>query len=143
MFFKIALSVSAVIVALLFIAAIRPNTFRVVRSITIHAPPDRVFSFLNHLRSWEAWSDGSTEEGTVQKIYSGPVAGTGAMAEWHGQFRRRGRQDGDHRICGTRLQSRWIGASPLKRTTSMSSEFMPGETRQKSHEPYRLQIYTG
>ena len=87
MFFKIALSVSVVVVALLAIAATRPNSFRVERSMTIHASPERVFSFINDLHSWEAWSGDTAGGGTVQKIYSGPASGTGAMAEWHGSGR--------------------------------------------------------
>jgi len=87
MFFKIALSVSVLVVALLAIAATRPNSFRVERSMTIHASPERVFSFINDLHSWEAWSGDTAGGGTVQKIYSGPASGTGAMAEWHGSGR--------------------------------------------------------
>ena len=87
MFFKIAISVSVIIAALLVIAATKPNSFRVERSITIHASPERVFSFINDLHSWEAWSGDNEGDGTVQKIFSGPASGTGAMAEWHGSGR--------------------------------------------------------
>ena len=55
--------------------------------MTIHASPERVFSFINDLHSWEAWSGDTAGGGTVQKIYSGPASGTGAMAEWHGSGR--------------------------------------------------------
>ena len=87
MVFKITLFISVVIVALLVIAATKPNSFRVERSITIHASPERVFSFINDLHSWEAWSGDAAGERTVQKIYSGPASGTGAMAEWQGSGR--------------------------------------------------------
>ena len=55
--------------------------------MTIHASPERVFSFINDLHSWEAWPGDTAGGGTVQKIYSGPASGTGAMAEWHGSGR--------------------------------------------------------
>ena len=87
MLLKIAIFVLVVIVTLLVIAATRPNSFRVERSITIHASPERVFSFINDLHSWEAWSGDNEGDGTVQKIFSGPASGTGAMAEWHGSSR--------------------------------------------------------
>ena len=89
MFLKIALFVLVVIVTLLVIAATKPNSFQVDRSITIHAPSERVFSFINDLHSWEAWSGDNEGDGTVQKIFSGPASGTGAMAEWHGSGRTR------------------------------------------------------
>jgi uncharacterized protein YndB with AHSA1/START domain len=87
MFFKIALFVLVVIVALLVIAATKPNSLQVERSITIHASPERVFSLINDLHSWEAWSADSAGDRTVQKIYSGPASGAGAMAEWHSSGR--------------------------------------------------------
>jgi uncharacterized protein YndB with AHSA1/START domain len=67
MFLKIALFVLVVIVTLLVIAATKPNSFQVERSITIQASPERVFSFINDLRSWEAWSGDNGGDGTVQK----------------------------------------------------------------------------
>ena len=87
MFFKIAIPVLVVILALLVIAATKPNSFRVERSTTIHASPEKVFPFVNDLHSWEAWSGDGAGQGTVQKIYSGPASGTGATAEWHGSGR--------------------------------------------------------
>jgi hypothetical protein len=87
MFFKIALSVFAAIVALLVFAATKPNYFRVQRSISIRASQEKVFTFINDLHSWEAWSDDNGRDGKVQKIYSGPANGTGAVAEWHSSGR--------------------------------------------------------
>jgi hypothetical protein len=87
MLFKIALSVLLVIVALLLFAAIKPNSFRVQRSITIHASQEEVFSLINDLHSWDAWSDDSGGGGTVPKTYTGPASGVGAAAEWNGSGR--------------------------------------------------------
>lgn len=87
MLFKIALSVLVVIVALLLFAAIKPNSFRVQRSIAIHTSQEEVFSLINDLHSWDAWSDDSGGGGTVQKTYTGPASGVGAAAEWNGSGR--------------------------------------------------------
>ena len=87
MIFKIALSLLAVIVTLLVFAATRPNSFRVQRSITIYAPQETVFTFINDLHSWEEWSGDSEDDKTVQKSYKGPESGKGATAEWHGTGR--------------------------------------------------------
>jgi hypothetical protein len=87
MVLRIALSVAAVIVALLVFAATKPGSFRVQRSITIHASQEKVFSLINDLRSWDAWSGDGGADGTVQKIYSGPSSGEHAAAEWHGSGR--------------------------------------------------------
>lgn len=87
MVLKIVLAVVAVVVALLIYAATRPNSFRVQRSTTINATPEKVFPFINDLRSWDAWSSDTGGNKTVQKIYSGPARGRGAAAEWNGSGR--------------------------------------------------------
>jgi hypothetical protein len=87
MILKIALSVLLVVVALLLFAATKPNSFRVQRSITIHASQEKVFSLINDLHSWDSWSEDNAGNGTVQKIHSGPASGVGAAAEWNGSGR--------------------------------------------------------
>ena len=57
------------------------------RSITIHASQEEVFSLINDLHSWDAWSDDSGGGGTVPKTYTGPASGVGAAAEWNGSGR--------------------------------------------------------
>jgi len=81
MVLKIALSIVVLIVLLLVFAATRPNYFRAQRSITIHAPQEKVFALINDLHAWDAWS-ADNGGGTVQKAYTGPASGKGAMAEW-------------------------------------------------------------
>jgi hypothetical protein len=87
MLFKIAIFVLVVIGALLGFAATKPSSFRVQRSIAIHASPEMVFSLINDLRAWEAWSSDSAAGAGVQTIYSSPANGMGAAAEWHGSGR--------------------------------------------------------
>jgi carbon monoxide dehydrogenase subunit G len=87
MVLKIMLLVAVVIVALLVFAATRPSSFRVQRSIVIHASQEKVFSFINDLHSWDAWSGDNGGDGTVQKRFSDPSSGAGATAEWHGSGR--------------------------------------------------------
>jgi carbon monoxide dehydrogenase subunit G len=87
MVLKIALSILLVIAALLVFANTKPNSFRVQRSITIHAPQEQVFSLINDLHSWDAWSPDDNRGGSVQKTYRGPASGVGAAAEWSGSGR--------------------------------------------------------
>src|SRR6516162_8175910 len=138
MFLKIAIFVLVVVVTLLVIAATKPNSFRVERSITIHASPERVFSFINDLHSWEAWSGDNEGDGTVQKIFSGPASGTGAVAEWHGSSRTgAAKMIITESVSQAKFQSTWIGPSHLKHITSTSLQFIPREGRQKSFGAYR------
>lgn len=52
----IAIVLVVLVVALLLYAATRPDSFRVERSTTIKAPPEKIFAAINDLRRWEAWS---------------------------------------------------------------------------------------
>jgi hypothetical protein len=53
------IAIGAIIVVVLLIAAIlgfaatRPDTFRVQRTVIIHAIPEKIFMFINDLHNWE------------------------------------------------------------------------------------------
>jgi len=42
--------------ALLVYAATRPDSFRIERSATIKAPPEKVYALVNDFHRWAAWS---------------------------------------------------------------------------------------
>lgn len=66
------------------VVAMQPGEFAVERSTTIAAPPAVVFSHVNDLRKWEAWSPWLPLDPQCQKTYEGPEAGTGAKFHWSG-----------------------------------------------------------
>ena len=48
----IAIGAGVLIAALLVFAATKPGTFRVQRTKSIQAPPDKIFAFINDFRKW-------------------------------------------------------------------------------------------
>ena len=80
----IALALLAAILALLGFAATRPDTFRIERSTTIRATPEKVFALVNDFRQWEAWSPWEKIDPKIQRTYSGAPSGVGAVYEWQG-----------------------------------------------------------
>jgi hypothetical protein len=44
------------VAALLGLTMTMPNTFRVQRSATMKAPPEKVFPLINDFHQWPAWS---------------------------------------------------------------------------------------
>ena len=70
------------IVAVLAIAATRPDTFRVARSITIKAPPEKIFPFINDFGKWTTWSPYEKKDPGMTRTYTGPTAGKGAHYAW-------------------------------------------------------------
>jgi hypothetical protein len=85
---KIALIVLAVIgvgiAGVLAYAATRPDDFRVQRSATIKAPPERIFPFINDFRQWGAWSPYEKIDPGMKRTYGAMSAGKGATYAWEG-----------------------------------------------------------
>jgi uncharacterized protein YndB with AHSA1/START domain len=65
-------------------AATKPDTFRVQRTATIKAPPEKIFPLINDFRSWNSWSPYEHKDPAMKKTYSGASAGKGAVYEWDG-----------------------------------------------------------
>jgi uncharacterized protein YndB with AHSA1/START domain len=85
MFLRIVLIVAVVIAAVLVFAATRPNTFRVYRSLTINAPPERIFPLINDLHNWPRWAPQDRDDPTMKRTYSGAASGTDAVSDWAGK----------------------------------------------------------
>jgi Polyketide cyclase / dehydrase and lipid transport len=82
---KITLLVVALVIAgVLLYAATRPDTFRVQRTASITAPPERIFPLIDSLRSGEKWSPYYRKDPAMKGTYSGPDRGAGASFEFAG-----------------------------------------------------------
>jgi hypothetical protein len=72
------------VVGLLIVAATKPDSFRVQRSASIKASPEKIFAQINDLRAHGAWSPWERKDPGMKRIYRGPQAGKGAIYEWDG-----------------------------------------------------------
>jgi uncharacterized protein YndB with AHSA1/START domain len=68
----------------LIYAATRPDTFRVERTATIKAPPERIFPLINDFQRWGAWSPFEKKDPAMKRTLSGAPSGSGAVYEWDG-----------------------------------------------------------
>jgi hypothetical protein len=80
----IAVIIIVLLVVALAYAATRPDTFRVQRSTSIKAPPEKIFPFVSDLRSHGAWSPWEQKDPGMKRTYSGAASGKGAVYEWDG-----------------------------------------------------------
>ena len=83
------IAITAVVIALLLVAALayaatKPDTFRVQRSTSIKAAPEKIFSLVNDLRSHGSWSPWEKKDPAMKRTYSGAASGKGAVYEWDG-----------------------------------------------------------
>jgi uncharacterized protein YndB with AHSA1/START domain len=80
----IAVIVVVLLAAVLVFAATKPDTFRVQRVTSIKAPPEKIFPYLSDLRSFGTWSPYEKKDPAMQRTFSGPASGKGAVYEWDG-----------------------------------------------------------
>jgi uncharacterized protein YndB with AHSA1/START domain len=80
----IGIIIIVAIAAILIFAAMQPDSFRVQRSATIKAPPEKVFAQINDFHRWEAWSPWEKIDPAVKRNYSGTESGKGAVYGWEG-----------------------------------------------------------
>ena len=81
---KIGIAVVVVIVAILGYAATKPDSFRVERTASIKAPPEKIYPFLNDFHQHLAWSPWEKKDPAMKRAFSGAESGKGAVYEWDG-----------------------------------------------------------
>lgn len=82
---KVILVVVVAAVALVLgFAATKPSDFRVTRSAHIQAPPEKIYPLINDFQRWGAWSPYEKRDPAMQRTFSGPASGEGAVYEWAG-----------------------------------------------------------
>ena len=72
------------VAAVLGLAAMKPDTFRVRREADIAAPPEKIFALLNDFHQWARWSPWEKMDPAMTRIHSGAIAGKGAIYAWEG-----------------------------------------------------------
>ena len=66
---------------------VKDNTFEARESVVIEAPLEAIHPFVAAPRqhpTWIGWND--AEDPSLQRTYSGPEEGSGALVQWHGEL---------------------------------------------------------
>jgi hypothetical protein len=80
----IGVAVALVAIALVIMAAARPSSFHVERSITIAAAPEKIDALVADFHNWDQWSPWAKLDPSMRQSFSGAAAGPGAVYEWQG-----------------------------------------------------------
>ncbi len=83
-FVIVVAAVALLIVAVLIIAARKPDTFSVQRAATIGAPPEKIFPLIADFNLWRSWSPYEKKDPAMKRTFSGAARGKGAVYEWEG-----------------------------------------------------------
>ena len=109
----ILFGIALVIAAILLYATTRPDTFRVQRTASIEAPPEKIFPLIDSLRSGEQWPPYYRKDPAMRGTYSGPASGVGATFDFAGN-----KDVGSGRVSIT-------GSSPHGKVTMRLQMFKP------------------
>lgn len=83
-FVLIVATLAVAVAGVLLIAARQPDTFRVTRSATINAPPEKIYPLVADFREWGKWSPYETKDPGMKRTFSGAASGKGAGYAWDG-----------------------------------------------------------
>ena len=76
--------VAVLLAAVLIYAATKPDVFRVQRTASIKAPPEKIAAVLSDFRGWEAWSPWEKMDPAMKRSFGGAPKGKGAAYGWEG-----------------------------------------------------------
>ncbi|GAB2864675.1 K(+)-transporting ATPase subunit F [Pseudoduganella ginsengisoli] len=81
---KIAIGIVAVVVIILGLALLQPNSFAVSRSIAIKAPAEKIYPLISDFHEWGKWSPWEGLDPNMKRTFTGPASGAGAVYSWDG-----------------------------------------------------------
>ncbi len=76
--------IALIILMVLVVAATKPDTFRVERSGSMQAPPQKVFALIENFHEWTSWSPWEHLDPNLKRTYGGAEKGKGATYAWQG-----------------------------------------------------------
>ncbi|NGZ85626.1 SRPBCC family protein [Duganella aceris] len=81
---KISLAVVVLILIVVALAAMQPDSFRVQRAIAIKAPPEKIMPLISDFHQWPQWSPWEKLDPAMNRVFSGAPKDVGAVYAWNG-----------------------------------------------------------
>ncbi len=80
----LAIVVVMLIAGVLGYAATKPDTFRVERSASIKASPEKIYPLINDFKAWPSWSPWEKKDPAMKRSFGAVTSGKGAKYSWEG-----------------------------------------------------------
>ena len=123
---KILIVVLAIIAGLVGFALTKPDSFRVERKTTIQAPPEKVFALVNEFQRWPQWSPWEHLDPNMQRTFSGPASGAGAVYAWQGNSDvGQGRMEIKESVPGQKVGIQLDFIEPMQSSNRTDFNFTP------------------
>ncbi|MCX6857131.1 MAG: SRPBCC family protein [Verrucomicrobia bacterium] len=122
------LLVLSVIGFLCFIAA-RPADYTIIRSATIAAAPESIFTHVNDFQRWKAWSPWAKMDPNQKITQEGAPSGKGAIQRWEGNAEvGKGSQEITESVTNERIRMHLIFLEPFVGESDAEFTFQPAGT---------------
>jgi uncharacterized protein YndB with AHSA1/START domain len=117
----ILLVILAAVAIVLVLAALRPSTFRVERSATFKASPEKVFAAINSMKAFNEWNPWLRMDPATAGTYAGPEVGKGSAYAWESKKMGAGRMEIVESQPASRIALKLDFLKPFEATTWRSS----------------------
>jgi len=84
MILKIILGLMVLIAIILGLAATKPDSFRIERSVVINADTEKIFPLINDFHRWSEWSPWEKLDPGMKRTFAGSDYGVGSVYAWEG-----------------------------------------------------------
>jgi hypothetical protein len=102
------------------------DIYTVVRTTTINAPAGPIYGRIADFHGWVDWSPWEGLDPDMQRTYSGPDSGPGAVYNWSGNRKAgEGRMEIAHTIEPTRVTIALDFLKPFKSSSTTTFELAP------------------
>lgn len=81
---KISIGLAVVVVGFVSVAAMQPADFRLSRTATISASPEKIYGLITDFHKWDGWSPWAKIDPKMKQTFEGAASGTGAVYTWSG-----------------------------------------------------------
>jgi hypothetical protein len=106
--------IAIVVIGVLAYAATLPDAFRVERSISITAPPEKIFPLINELKTMNEWNPFAKQDPSIKITYSGPASGKGAAHAWTSERAGEGRLEITDSVSPSQVNMRLDMIKPME-----------------------------
>jgi uncharacterized protein YndB with AHSA1/START domain len=125
MFKTIGLIVALAAGGVLTYAATKPDSFRVQRSATIAAAPDKLFPLINDPKAFNSWNPYARKDPMMKLRYEGADSGPGAAYAWESETAGVGRMEVIESSAPGKVAMQLAFEKPMKATNRVDFTLEP------------------
>jgi hypothetical protein len=81
---KILIGIAVILAVIVGMAAMKPDSFSIVRTAAIKAPPEKIAGLIDDFHNWSSWSPWEKLDPNMKRTFSGAAKGKGAVYNWEG-----------------------------------------------------------